>query len=73
MANPNQQKQEVVFGKSSATQKTSPTGPHGSNLQSNNSGATVQHGQVKKKNFLLLAVKGVLYKRLRNIFFLMPP
>ena len=48
MSNTNQQKQEVVFGKSSTNQKAPPTSPQGTPLQTtaSNGGATIQRGQV---------------------------
>lgn len=48
LGNQNQQKQEVVFGKSSTNQKTSPTSPQNSSPQkSANGGSTnLQQGQV---------------------------
>jgi heme-binding NEAT domain protein len=49
LGNASNQKQEVVFGKSSTNQKTSPTSPqHPSPQKSANNGGTTnpQHGQV---------------------------
>jgi len=49
----------VVFGKSAATQKTSPTSPQNSSPQknANNGGANVQQGQVYICLVLLLCRK----------------
>jgi hypothetical protein len=48
LGNTSQQKQEVVFGKSSSNQKSSPTSPQKSPTQksANNGGASIQQGQV---------------------------
>jgi len=54
LGNISQQKQEVVFGKSTASQKTSPTSPQHSSPQksANNGGATLQQGQHVDNEFL---------------------
>lgn len=72
LGNQSQQKQEVVFGKSAVTQKTSPTSPQNSSPQkSANGGSGNQQAQVKIRLNSPSIVDAVLFFRCcsSNFFF----